>query len=100
MSEVMYKEFEQCPICGDPLVKKRNDDTVLICECCGFNINTTRSISEIDKERLREANEALKLYEFEKAEEKYNLILEDNPQNSEIYLSALFGKLLSTFGFC
>ena len=98
MSEIeLYKEFDQCPICGDPL-KKNKTNNGLICGCCGFNITQKTKISDEDKERLIQANEALRSYEFERAEARYNLIIQDNLDNEEIYLAALFGKLLSQFG--
>ena len=99
MSEKVYREYDQCPICGDPLRINSKDTTKLLCECCGFQIGTKTEISDENKERLLQANEALRSYEFDRAETRYSLILDDiNDSTNEVYTAALYGKLLSEFG--
>ena len=91
----LYKEFDQCPICGDPLKKNKKG---LMCNCCGF-VAPTEEISSIDEARLNQASDALRSYRFDQAEEAYSLILEDNrDSDSLIHVAALWGKLLANFG--
>ena len=98
MAEKLYKEFDQCPICGDALLVDKRNSNLLKCDCCGFHVSIETKVNYEDAERLKVANDALRSYDFEGAEDKYNLILEDNKDDSTVYLSALFGKLLSLFG--
>lgn len=91
-----YNEFDQCPICGDPL--KKSNDNRLMCKCCGFNIELETKVEHDDIERLHLAYDALRSYEFNSAASKYALIMDDNDEDKEIYVAALFGKLLSEFG--
>ena len=96
MVETMYKEYDLCPICGDPL--KKTNDNRLMCKCCGFNIELETKVEHDDIERLHLAYDALRSYEFNSAASKYALIMDDNDEDKEIYVAALFGKLLSEFG--
>ena len=95
---VIYKEYDQCPICGDPLIIDGKDSGRLKCGCCGFNVKVEAEVSQDDTERLKAAYDALRSYEFTVAEDRYNLILDDNSFDSDIYAAALFGKLLTEFG--
>ena len=98
MAEKRFVEYDQCPICGDPLLIDKKNSEKLKCDCCGFTVSVAAEVDSKDQERLKAASDALRSYEFNAAEDKYNLILEDNAPNSEVYLTALFGKLLSLFG--
>ena len=98
MAEKRFVEYDQCPICGDPLLIDKKNPEKLKCDCCGFTVSIAAEVDLKDQERLKTASDALRSYEFNAAEDKYNLILEDNEPNSEVYLTALFGKLLSLFG--
>ena len=93
----LYKEFDICPICGDPLKKEKGTKNVK-CSCCGF-VAPTVEVNSLDEARLNSASDALRSYKFDTAEENYSLILEDNrDSSSEIHVAALWGKLLATFG--
>ena len=82
MAEKLYKEFDQCPICGDALLVDKRNSNLLKCDCCGFHVSIETKVNYEDAERLKAANDALRSYDFEGAEDKYNLILEDNKDDS------------------
>ena len=83
MAEKRFVEYDQCPICGDPLLIDKKNPEKLKCDCCGFTVSVAAEVDLKDQERLKAASDALRSYEFNAA---------------EVYLTALFGKLLSLFG--
>ena len=89
----VYKEFMQCPICGDTLLKKNN---LIVCDCCGFSA-LLHEISSFDEARLNSASDALRSYRFDLSEELYSVILGDATTIS-LKAACIFGKLLASFG--
>ena len=84
------RRFE-CITCGGDLVEKNGR---YVCESCGNAYEAVEKISEAEVIALNQATALRKLWRFDDAWDRYDLILKDYPQSE----SASWGALLCEYG--
>jgi len=91
----MSNNVIRCLTCGESNSKYFvHNNEKIICDRCGTIVNIEDSE---EKSILLEAQNALSLYDFEKADELYKKLLKDT-ENDNIKASCYFGRLLVFFG--